>query len=203
MFAASRMIERLRMAGFVQMTVLDSARPRWSSDTRGGWCPWEDSTCRVVPPGWDRQTVSTECCRLSWKSHLGLGSVPPVGTGEGGEGVGEDSTAQTTFECNFFEGIFPQFRRCWIQYNFGLCMMVNSLCLGKSIRKVCLCLQHARVQRCDVVLRQNHLEVIKVTMCRGCLLQPLVLPWIFCSSLEELQAGAVPFVVQLWMYIFC
>lgn len=49
------------------------------------------------------------------------------------------------------------------QHNCGLCMMVNSLCLEKSMRKVCLC-----VQRSDVVPRQNHLEVIKVATCRGC-----------------------------------
>lgn len=49
------------------------------------------------------------------------------------------------------------------QHNCGLCMMVNSLCLEKSMRKVCLC-----VQRSDVVPRQNHLEVIKVPTCRGC-----------------------------------
>lgn len=113
MFAASHMIERPRMGGFVQMTFLDSARPRWSSNTRGGGCPGEDSACGAVPPGWDGQAASTERCRLSQKSCLG--SVPPVGKGEGGGGVGEGSTAQTTFECNFFEGFFPQFRRCWIQ----------------------------------------------------------------------------------------
>lgn len=50
----------------------------------------------------------------------------------------------------------------------------------------------------DVVLQQNHLEMIQVPVCCGPLLQPLVLPQILCSSSEELQAGAPPwyFAVQ-------
>lgn len=105
---------------------------------------------------------------------------------------GEDSIAQNTVKGSFLKAFFLSSEGTVPNHgsnprNLVLCRAVKSLCLEKRVRKVPVC------WTCTVmVMQQNHLERIQVPVSCGPFLQPLVLPWILCSSSEELQAGATP-----------